>query len=101
MESNLSEINESELIRKIRQDSSVIQLQKLDPSSEIYITRLDELKIKQIELEYPGFFSTQHQEIFSVNIISSKMWKGLGYKKIRLYYTSFGELLKKFETGKN
>jgi hypothetical protein len=92
---------ESDLIQKIRQDPSVHQLQLVDPEAEIYINLLDERKILQIEQEYPGFFPEHHDFIYSVNVISSQMWKGMGYKKIRLYYSLSGDLLKRFETGKN
>ena len=94
-------LSDFDLLVRIRQDASVNQLIAEDSDTEIYIQHMDTQDIAQIRQEYPKLLPSGENlmELVSVNVISSKMKGNLGYKKIRLYMTPTGEIIKKFETN--
>ncbi len=87
-----------ELIKVIRRDPSVQDLQKQDPKTEIYTHKLTRNDLEQLNQEYPLFLSAKWDEIYSINVISSKMSENSRYKKIRFYIAPTGDILKKIES---
>ena len=92
------DVSELDLIKIVRKDPSVIKLYSLDPKTEIYIKKLDQLGTLLIEEEFPNFLPPNLQSVYSINVISSKMMSSSGYKKIRFYISVKGEILKRIES---
>ena len=95
METNQVILN---LIKIVRRDPSVRDLQKLDPKTEIYVQKLEKSHLMQLNQDYPNFIPTGLTNIFSINVISSKMVQNIGYKKIRFYINPNGKILKRIES---
>jgi len=92
------EVSELDLIRIVRKDPSVIKIYSLDPKTEIYIKKLEEEAIREIEKDFPNFLPSNLQNVYSINVISSIMISSSGYKKIRFYISVKGEILKRIES---
>ena len=92
------EVSELDLIRLVRKDPSVIDLFSMDPKPEIYIKKLGMEAIDLLQKEFPNFLPPNLENVFSINIISSKMITSSGYKKIRFYISVTGEILKRIES---
>ena len=92
------DVSELDLIKIVRKDPSVIKLYSLDPKTEIYIKKLDQVGTLLIEKEFPNFLPSNLQSVYSINVISSKMMSSSGYKKIRFYISVKGEILKRIES---
>ena len=86
------------IIQLTRADSDVHQLLLEFPEAEILIRSLSEAQTTQLKAEYPTVFSELTSEAFCVNVISPEMVDkegGAGYRKIRVYFSREGEIIKK------
>ena len=92
------EVSELDLIRMVRKDPSVIKLYSMDLKTEIYIKKLGSDAIQLIEKEFPNFLPSNLQYVYSINVVSSCMMSSSGYKKIRFYISTKGEILKRIES---
>jgi hypothetical protein len=90
---------EKRIMQVVRSDPSVIAIQRIDSQTEIYIRELNVKQIRQINQDYPGLFPPEKSVIYVVNVISSIMEQGIGYKKIRFYLSATIQIIKKFESG--
>ncbi|UYP45172.1 hypothetical protein NEF87_001457 [Candidatus Lokiarchaeum ossiferum] len=86
------------LIKIVREDPSVSYLQELDPRTEIYVHEMNKTDLIYLNQEYPNFLPAENSTIFSINVISSKMMEGSGYKKFRFYLDPSGKILKRIES---
>lgn len=96
---SIDSIPDKEVIGWARKDMGVDALIKQDPKTEIYIRRLTVDDVNQIRKAYSDLLPMTQEPIFVVNIISSRMVSDQGYKKIRLYYDTKGNLLNRLETN--
>jgi len=82
------------IIQLTREDPDVQQL-LIKYEAEILTHPLSLAQTTRMKAEYPTVFSELTKEAFCVNVISTEMVPPKGYRKIRLYYSSDGILLKK------
>jgi hypothetical protein len=87
-----------DLILFARRDESVEKAFAKDPRAEIYIQKIDFQAIQLLNQEYPNYLTGDLDEVFCVNITSSKMVGKQGYRKIRLYMKRNGDIIKRLET---
>ncbi len=67
--------------------------------ADVFVRILTQTEIDIMDQEYPDLFPQKTAPIFAINAISSTMFSGHGYKKIRLYIDQTGQILKRFETN--
>ena len=87
-----------DLVLFTRRDESVENTFAKDPQAEIYIQKLDFQAIQLLNQEYPTYLPDDLDEIYCVNVTSSKMFGKQGYRKIRLYMLRNGSIIKRLET---
>ena len=88
----------SEVYEILKDDDSIHTLLDRDPDSEIVVHKLEGKILEQLRVDFPELFnslSTPPDFIFSVNGISSRMFDGKSYLKIKIYVSDEGTILKK------
>ena len=83
------------IIQLTRDDTDVCQMLLEFPGVEILTHSLSQVQTSQMKAEYPSVFSELPKEAFCVNVISTEMVPPKGYKKIRIYYSNGGKIIKK------
>ncbi|MHA1672599.1 MAG: hypothetical protein ACTSYI_03140 [Promethearchaeota archaeon] len=88
----------SEVYEIIGGDNSIQTLLERDPDSEIVVHKLEEKSLEQLKEDFPELLNSLSNPpdfIFSVNGISSRMFDGKSYLKIKIYISSEGTIIKK------
>ena len=83
------------IIQLTREDPTVQRLITEFPEFEILTHPLSPAQTTRMKAEYPAVFSELTEEAFCVNVLSTKMVLPKGYKKIRLYFSTEGKIIKK------
>ncbi|MHA1613018.1 MAG: hypothetical protein ACTSVZ_08480 [Promethearchaeota archaeon] len=89
--------NTSEVYEIIRGDSSIQTLLDRDPDSEIVVNKIEGESLRQLQIDFPELFESADtpEFIFSVNAITSRMFDGKSYLKIKFFISPEGKILKK------
>ncbi len=90
--------NTSEVYEIIRSDISIQTMLDRDPDSEIVVHKIEGNTLQKLQTDFPELFLSFRitpEYIFSVNGISSRMFDGKSYLKIKLFISADGIILKK------
>ena len=88
----------SEVYEILKGDNSIHTLLDRDPDSEIVVHKIEGKSLRQLQEEFPELFhsfTNSPEFIFSVNGISSRMFDGKSYLKIKIYISLEGTIIKK------